>query len=95
MAFNIMHLCRNTEVFGEDAHIFNPDRWIAAARDDKERYAKMCRTGDLIFGNGKYECIGKHIAFLELNKVFVEVSFFFFLVFFLAGDLGWGRKGWG
>ncbi|KAH7627830.1 cytochrome P450 [Sordaria sp. MPI-SDFR-AT-0083] len=73
MAFNIMHLCRDKEVFGEDAHIFNPDRWISAAREDEARYARMCRTADLIFGNGKYECIGKHIAFLELNKVFVEL----------------------
>ncbi|KAK3388471.1 cytochrome P450 [Sordaria brevicollis] len=74
MAVNIMHICRDKEVFGEDAHIFNPDRWIAAHREDKEgRYAKMCRTADLIFGNGKYECIGKHIAWLELNKVFVEL----------------------
>jgi hypothetical protein len=28
----------------------------------------------LIFGYGRLECLGKNVAFMELNKVFVEVS---------------------
>jgi cytochrome P450 len=29
---------------------------------------------DLAFGHGKFQCIGKAIALMELNKVAVEVS---------------------
>jgi hypothetical protein len=31
---------------------------------------------DLVFGSGKYGCLGKNIARIELNKVFVEVRDF-------------------
>ena len=33
----------------------------------------MEKNNDLIFGHGKYQCLGKNIAFLELNKIFVEL----------------------
>jgi hypothetical protein len=29
---------------------------------------------DLIFGYGRWGCLGKNVAWIELNKVFVEVS---------------------
>ena len=85
MAVNILHMCRDTEVFGEDAHIFNPDRWIAAQKEDEGRYGRMCRTADMIFGNGKHDCLGKHIAWLELNKVYAEVRFFSLFFLFFSG----------
>ena len=31
---------------------------------------------EMAFRYGKYQCLGKNIAHLELNKVFVEVSLF-------------------
>ena len=33
----------------------------------------MERNNDLVFGYGKYQCLGKPVALLELNKVFVEL----------------------
>jgi cytochrome P450 len=33
----------------------------------------MARTVDLIFGSGRYKCLGAPIAWLELEKVFVEL----------------------
>ncbi|KIW35514.1 uncharacterized protein PV07_02205 [Cladophialophora immunda] len=32
----------------------------------------MERNNDLILGYGKYQCLGKPVAFMELNKIFVE-----------------------
>jgi cytochrome P450 len=70
---------RNRAVFGEDADVFRPERWLeadaaAAASGDRERRAEMRRVAELTFGYGRWGCAGKMIAFLELNKIFVEVS---------------------
>lgn len=58
-------------VYGEDADTFRPERWIEA---DEERLLRMEQTLDLIFGHGRWGCLGKLVAFIELNKIFVEVS---------------------
>jgi cytochrome P450 len=33
----------------------------------------MERNNELIFGYGKYQCLGKSVAMIELNKVLVEL----------------------
>lgn len=38
-----------------------------------EKIAVMERNNDLIFGHGKYSCLGKSVAVIELNKIFVEL----------------------
>jgi cytochrome P450 len=62
---------RNKEVFGDDAEMFRPERWLI---EDGEKLARMHKTADLVWGYGKYQCLGRNVALLELNKVFVEVS---------------------
>lgn len=64
---------RNTAVFGADADVFRPARWLEVA--DCEERAEKRRVAELVFGYGRWGCAGKMIALLELNKVFVEVSF--------------------
>ena len=64
-------IAQSIEVFGEDAKMFRPERWLEAA---PEQRARMDKTHDFIFGSGKYGCLGKTVAFIELNKVFVEVN---------------------
>jgi cytochrome P450 len=61
---------RNKSVFGNNAEIFRPKRWLEAKG---ERLVKMERTIDLIFGHGKYQCLGQNIAWMELNKIFFEL----------------------
>jgi cytochrome P450 len=61
---------RNTDIFGVDAEVFRPDRWLEA---DAERLKVMENTAELAFSPGRWQCLGKSIAFIELNKVFVEV----------------------
>ena len=34
----------------------------------------MNRTLDLVFGGGRYACLGKAIALIELGTTFAEVS---------------------
>ncbi|KAK0726232.1 cytochrome P450 [Apiosordaria backusii] len=64
---------RHRGTFGEDAELFRPERWIEAAAKDKKKFAEMKRVAELVFGYGRWGCAGKMIAFLELNKIFVEL----------------------
>ncbi len=66
--FGIYH---SKKVFGEDASLFLPERWLEA---DAARATKMSGVVDLVFSVGKYQCLGKPVALMELNKIFVEVS---------------------
>ena len=60
------------DIFGEDAKIFRPERWLEET--DGNQLNRMQRTFDLMFGYGKYQCLGKSIAMIELNKLVFEVS---------------------
>lgn len=66
-AWGIHH---NKDVFGEDAHVFRPERWLEARG---ENLARMAKTAELIWGWGKYQCLGRPVATIELNKVFFEL----------------------
>ena len=58
------------DIYGPDADLFRPERWLEA---NAERAAAMNTTVDLCFHSGKYQCLGKSVAMMEFNKVFVEV----------------------
>jgi cytochrome P450 len=60
----------NTAVYGADAEIFRPERWLEAS---PERLAVMEEAHHLVFGNGRFRCMGENIARLELNKIFFEM----------------------
>jgi cytochrome P450 len=62
----------NKEIYGDDAWYFRPERWLEL-EPGSERLLRMERTHELIFGNGRYGCLGKTLAFIELNKVFATV----------------------
>lgn len=68
---------RDEMTFGENAELFWPERWLVEG--DKDRLFEMEMAVELVFGRGKWGCLGKGIAMLELGKMFVEVSV---LVFF-------------
>ncbi len=70
IASNTWSVVRDREVFGQEPEVFNPERWLDVS---KEQYDKMARVVDLIFGYGKFKCLGRTVAMIELNKVFVEV----------------------
>ncbi|KAI0398970.1 cytochrome P450 [Xylaria palmicola] len=66
---NYHSMMRNKEVFGDDAETFRPERFIGGGPD----IAHMIKAVDLIFGGGRYMCLGKIVALLEMNKIFVEL----------------------
>ncbi|KAH7374639.1 cytochrome P450 [Plectosphaerella cucumerina] len=63
-----MHL--SEAVYGEDAAAFRPERWF---EPDADRLAAMVRTNELVFGHGKWACLGKPVAQIELSKAVFEI----------------------
>jgi cytochrome P450 len=62
---------RSRLVWGEDADVFRPERWLLAEGD---RLRDMIAAFDTHFGHGKYSCLGKPIALMEIYKAVFEVS---------------------
>lgn len=84
IGLNAWGLQLNT-VFGDDADIFRPERWLIT---DQVKLQQMRAVQELVFGYGSTKCLGKNIAVVNMNKIFVEVSI---LYFFSHGGLGPGE----
>ena len=65
----------NKTVYGEDAHVFRPERWFVPESDPdgKERLARMIKTNDMVFGYGRWQCLGKTVAMIEIHKAVFEL----------------------
>lgn len=74
MAHNTWGAMRNPAIFGGDVEISRPERWLArdGGADEQARLARMTDTVGLCFGYGRFGCLGRGVAVLELNKVLVE-----------------------
>ncbi|KAF9874726.1 cytochrome P450 [Colletotrichum karsti] len=64
-----LHLSK--AVFGEDADEFRPERWLLET--DEAKLATMNKVHELVFGYGKYQCLGRPIAMMEINKTVFEL----------------------
>lgn len=71
VGWSAVGLMRNTKIWGDDASLFRPERWLEG---DAEELQKKELNLEMVFGYGRYQCLGKNIARLELNKIFVEAS---------------------
>lgn len=72
VALNDESMCRDEAVFGPDASIFRPERWIEA-ESDPQRRIKYRKTVDTVFGTGRFQCLGRHIAMMELHKTLAHL----------------------
>ena len=70
VGLNLRGIQRN-KIFGADPDVFRPERWLEA---DEERLKEMEKVHSLIFSHGPTKCLGMKVAYLTLNKFFVEVS---------------------
>ncbi|EGX91543.1 benzoate 4-monooxygenase cytochrome P450 [Cordyceps militaris CM01] len=69
VAWSPWSIMRDKDVFGADADLFRPERWL-----EGDRPRAMEQTVMMAFAAGsRWECLGKNIAQLELNLVFVEL----------------------
>lgn len=58
-------------VWGPDARVFRPERFLEGTAEEIKR--KEIDT-EGIFGFGRSSCLGKSVAAIELNKVYVQVK---------------------
>lgn len=54
---------RDRGVFGEDADVFRPERWL------EEKRAKEMDKSIITFGGGNRTCVGKNISLMEMQKL--------------------------
>ncbi|GJC90383.1 cytochrome P450 monooxygenase lolP1 [Colletotrichum liriopes] len=64
-------MTHDKQLFGEDADSFRPERWLEG---DAATIKEWRKTTELVFGAGRWQCAGKTVALMELNKVVVAVS---------------------
>jgi cytochrome P450 len=68
---------RNKQVWGEDADVFRPERWLRGQSpgpedETEEQYRERLRlfnAADLAFGGGYRVCIGRNFALMEVYKM--------------------------
>ena len=60
---------RDPTLYGEDADIYRPSRWLEAAPDQLKQRDKL----DFTFGYGARKCLGRHVASIQLWKAVAEV----------------------
>ncbi|KAJ8119415.1 hypothetical protein ONZ43_g3626 [Nemania bipapillata] len=58
-----VHLSKG--VFGDDVHVFRPERWLI---EDREQLRRM-EAAHMGFSRGRRNCIGQNIAMLSMKKV--------------------------
>ena len=63
-------LLLDKRVYGEDAAEYRPERWLL--KKDGAKLAGMLKSHDLIFGYGRYQCLGKSVALTEISKTIFE-----------------------
>ncbi|KIX99149.1 uncharacterized protein Z520_04725 [Fonsecaea multimorphosa CBS 102226] len=56
---------RDKAVYGHDAAVFRPERWI----DADEKTLKLMDRNWLAFGAGSRTCLGKNISLMEMSKL--------------------------
>jgi cytochrome P450 len=71
IGYSVMGICMNREVWGDDVHAFRPERFLEGSTAELEEREAVA---DSSFGFGRWRCLGRNIALIELNKAVTEVS---------------------
>ncbi|KAG1824493.1 cytochrome P450 [Suillus subaureus] len=64
---------RNKELWGEDAHVFNPDRWLNGPAKEKKVTSIGVYSNLMTFLGGARSCIGWRFAVIEIQAFLTEI----------------------
>ncbi|KAF8141145.1 cytochrome P450 [Boletus edulis] len=64
---------RNTELWGDDAHEFNPDRWLDGVASGKKPVSIGVYSNLMTFIGGVRACLGWRFAVIEIQAFLVEI----------------------
>ncbi len=75
IGWNSWGMMRHKHIFGQDCEIYRPERWLPVdgSEGEQRRIARMTETVGLCFGYGRFGCLGRSVATMELNKAVIEV----------------------
>ncbi|KAI9730791.1 MAG: hypothetical protein M1818_008071 [Claussenomyces sp. TS43310] len=73
VGFNPWVILSNTQVYGSDAHLFRPERWLEA---DENKMRDMKRY-NISFGAGIRACQGKNVAMMVILKLIPALMYRF------------------
>lgn len=71
---------RNTDYFGRDANVFNPNRYLKTDDESDEQFAirsSKMKQANLTFGSGVRTCLGKNLSRFESTK-FIATMFAYY-----------------
>ncbi|KAI0297641.1 cytochrome P450 [Russula brevipes] len=68
---NVWHLNRDPEIYGEDAHHFNPARHLDANGDIAPGPPDTKEESHVTYGFGRRLCVGRHVA---NNSLFIDIA---------------------
>ncbi|GFF56739.1 hypothetical protein IFM62136_03206 [Aspergillus lentulus] len=60
---------RNEPVYGRDAGLFRPERWIEASNEE----VLAMEWAGLWFGHGKHGCVGKNLTRMTVTKLIARL----------------------
>jgi len=71
IGFSVMGVVMDKRIWGEDVETFRPERFLEGTAEElKERED----VADTSFGYGRWRCLGRNIALMEMNKAVTEVG---------------------
>ncbi|VDC01477.1 unnamed protein product [Peniophora sp. CBMAI 1063] len=68
---NLWEMNRDPAIYGDDAHLFNPDRFLGENGELLSTLPGSKDDGHYSFGFGRRICVGKHVA---NNSLFIDVA---------------------
>ncbi|CZT21896.1 related to pisatin demethylase (cytochrome P450) [Ramularia collo-cygni] len=77
VGISVLGVHRNKDLFGPDEDSYRPERWLLLSQggdeESSDKIQQMEKNNELIFGYGRFKCLGMNVNAKEMNKVIVEL----------------------
>ncbi|KAK5655218.1 hypothetical protein OQA88_6117 [Cercophora sp. LCS_1] len=70
IGLSVLAIFNDRGMWGEDAAVFRPERFLHGTADELQERENVVDAG---FGHGKWKCLGRSIALVEISKAVTEM----------------------